>query len=165
MQTPGAPRGRALEQLFWNSSVTRVALLRGAFPTDAFGADPITVTPDGRLIAGGRALRGPLLVENYGVRAVLSGAERAGRGSSLELWRPTGTPRLSMLASGLYSDGWLSRTGSVTVWPDASGWARGTLALSLSLPPGTERTPLHFRAGRLDRRIAIRPGERRTVVF
>jgi hypothetical protein len=165
VQTPGAPRGRALEQLFWNRQVTRVALLRGAYPTDAFGADPLTIARDGRLIAGRRALREPLLIENYGVRAVLSGAVRAGHGSSLELWRPTGTPRLALLLSGLYSDGWLARTGSVTVWPDASGWTRGTLALPLSLPSGTERTPLHFRGGRHDRRVTIRPGERLTVVF
>ena len=165
LQTPGAPRGRALEQLFWNSSVTRVALLRGAYPTDAFGADPVTIAPNGRLITRGRVLRGPLLVENYGARAVLAGAVRAGRGSSLELWRPAETPRLSLLASGLYSDGWLARTGSITVWPDATGWARGTLTLRLSLPPGTERTPLHFRAAGTDRRIAARPGSHRTIVF
>ncbi|HEX6701347.1 MAG TPA: glycosyltransferase family 39 protein [Gaiellaceae bacterium] len=165
VQTPGAPRGRALEQLFWNRAVTRVALLRGAYPTDAFGADPITIARDGRLVAGGSALRGPLLVENYGVRAVLAGAVRAGRGSSLELWRPTATPRLSLLASGLYADGWLARTGSVTVWPDETGWTRGTLTLTLSLPSGTQRTPLHFRAGEADRRVVIRPGERRAVVF
>jgi len=165
VQTPGAPRGRALEQLFWNRSVARVVLLRGAFPTDAFGADPVTVAPDGRLIVRGQALRGPLLVENYGVRAQLTGAVRAGRGSSLELWRPHGTPRLSLLVSGLYADRWLARTGSVTVWPDRSGWTRGTLTLRLSLPAGTERTPLHFRAGGVDRGITIRPGERRAIVF
>src|SRR5205085_2620161 len=165
VQTPGAPRGRGLEQRFWNRSVTRVVLPRGAFPTDAFGADPVTMASDGRLIVRGQALRGPLLVENYGVRAQLTGAVRAGRGSSLELWLPHGTPRLSLLASGLYGDGWLARTGSVTVWPDASGWARGTLTLTLSLPAGTERTPLHFRAGGADRQIAIRPGERRRVAF
>src|SRR5207248_4096705 len=103
--------------------------------------------------------------ERYGVRAQLTGAVRAGRGSRPELWRPHGTPRLSLLASGLYGGGWLARTGSVTIWPDAHGWTRGTLTLTLSLPAGTERTPLHFRAGGLDRRIAIRPGEQRTVVF
>ena len=145
--------------------MTRVALLRGAFPTDAFGADPVTVASDGRLVARGHALRGPLLVENYGVRALLAGAVRAGRGSSLELWRPAGTPRLSLLASGLYSDGWLARTGSITVWPDATGWTRGTLTLRLFLPPGTERTPLRFRAGGTDRRIAVPPAGRRTIVF
>jgi len=165
VQTPGAPRGRALEQLFWNRSVTRVVLVRGAYPTDAFGADPVTIAHDGRLVVRGRTMRGPLLVENYGVRAILAGAVRVGRGSSLELWRAAGTPRFSLLASGLYSDGWLARTGSITIWPDASGWARGTLKLSLSLPPGTQRTPLHFRANGTDRRIAVRPGGRRTIVF
>ncbi len=41
VQTLGAPRGRATEQLFWNKSVTRVTLLPGADATDAFGATPL----------------------------------------------------------------------------------------------------------------------------
>jgi len=165
LQTPGAPRGRALEQLFWNRSVTRIALLKGAVPTDAFGAETVSVDRDGRLVGGGGPLRGSLLVENYGARVELAGARRVGRGSSLELWRAVGVPRLSVLASGLYFDGWLARTGSVTVWPDSSGLARGTLSLALRLPPGTERTPLDFRAPGLDRRVTVLPGERRVVRF
>jgi hypothetical protein len=145
--------------------VTRVALLRGAYPTDAFGADPVTIARDGRLVVHGRALRGPLLVENYGVRALFTGARGVGRGSSLVLWRPHGTPRLSLLASGLYFDGWLARTGSITVWPDESGRTRGTLTLRLALPPGTQRTPLHFRAGKVDRRTTVVPGGHRTIEF
>jgi len=161
LQTPGAPRGRALEQLFWNSSVTRIALLKGAIPTDAFGAETVGIGRDGRL-AG---LRGSLLVENFGARVELAGARRVARGTSLELWRSRGTPRMAVLASGLYFDGWLARTGSVTVWPSASGVARGTLSLTLSLPAGTERTPLHFRAPGVDRRVWISPGGRRVVRF
>src|SRR5205823_14810373 len=66
---------------------------------------------------------------------------------------------------GLYCDGWLARTGSVTVWPDGTGRARGTLSLSLRLPAGTERTPLRFRAPGLDRRVWVSPGSRRLVTF
>ena len=69
---------------------------------------------------------------------------------------------MAVLASGLYFDGWLARTGSVTVWPAAG---QGTLSLTLSLPPGTERTPLHFRAPGLDRRVWVSPGTRRVVRF
>jgi hypothetical protein len=161
LQTPGAPRGRALEQLFWNSSVTRIALLKGAIPTDAFGARTVGIERDGRL----SGLRGSLLVENFGARVELAGARRVARGTSLELWRSRGTPRMAVLASGLYFDGWLARTGSVTVWPAAGGVARGTLSLTLSLPPGTERTPLHFRAPGVDRGVWVSPGGRRVVRF
>nr|MDQ3823039.1 hypothetical protein [Actinomycetota bacterium] len=165
VQTPGAPKGRALEQLFWNTSVTRVVLLKGAYPTDAFGADAVRVADDGRLLVAERALRAPLLVENYGVVAELAGAERVAEGASFELWRPRETPRLSSLVSGSYEDGWLARTGSVTVWPDASGRARGTLTLRLSLPAGTERTPLRFRGPGIDRVVRVSPGGSERVVF
>jgi hypothetical protein len=165
VQTPGAPRGRALEQLFWNESVTRIALLKGADPTDAFGAETVRVARDGRLVGRGGPLRGSLLVENFGARVELAGARRLARGASLELWRARGVPRVSVLASGLYFDGWLAQTGSVTVWPDATGVARGTLSLSLRLPQGTERTPLHFRAPGVERRVWISPGSSRAVSF
>jgi hypothetical protein len=165
LQTPGAPRGRALEQLFWNSSVTRIVLLKGAIPTDAFGAETVRIERDGRLVGPRGPLRGALLVEDFGARVELAGAQRVARGTSLELWRSRGTPRMAVLASGLYFDGWLARTGSVTVWPDATGLARGTLSLTLSLPAGTERTPLHFRAPGVDRRVWISPGGRRVVRF
>ena len=165
VQTPGAPKGRALEQLFWNTSVTRVVVLKGAQPTDAFGADPVRVSDDGRLLVADRALRAPLLVENYGVRAELAGATRVAKGASFELWRPLGTPRFTLLVSGVYDDTWLARTGSITVWPDGSGRARGRLTLSLSLPEGTERTPMRFQAPGLDRVVRVAPGGRRRVTF
>ena len=50
---------------------------------------------------------------------------------------------------------------------DAS--ACGSCSPSYRMPAmntvGTERTPLHFRAGGVDRGITIRPGERRAIVF
>ena len=165
VQTPGAPKGRALEQLFWNTSVTRVVVMKGAHPTDAFGADPVRMADDGRLLVDDHALNQPLLVENYGVDAELAGADRVASGAGFELWRPRGTPRFSLLVSGAYTDGWLARTGSVTVWPDASGRARGTLILRLSLPPGTERTPMRFQAPGVDRVVGVSPGGSERVVL
>jgi hypothetical protein len=165
VQTPGAPKGRSLEQLFWNTSVTGVALLKGAHPTDAFGADPIRIANDGRLLVDERPIRRPLLIENYGVHAELAGAERLAQGANFELWRPVGMPRMSLLVSGLFFDGWLARTGSVTAWPDASGTARGTLVLRLSLPPGTERTPIRFQGPGVDRVVRVAPGGKTRAVF
>lgn len=165
VQTPGAPKGRALEQLFWNRAVTSVVVLKGGHRTDAFQGDAVRIADDGRLLVDERPLRRPLLVENYGVRAELAAAERVARGKSFELWRPLGTPRFSVLVSGLFYDGWLARTGSVTVWPDETGWARGTLVLRLSLPEGTERTPMRFQAPGVDRVVRVSPGGRERVEF
>lgn len=165
LKTPGSPPDRALEQLFWNTSVTRLLLLDGAEPTDVFAATRVRVSRNGRLLADGRPLRTPLLVENFAVRASFRGATLLARGGSFELWRPDGTPRLALLAVGYYQEGWLAGAGQVSVWPDASGGMRGTLRLVVGLPQDSRPTPLHFTAPGIDRRVTIAPGEHRTLSF
>lgn len=165
VQTLGAPRGRATEQLFWNRSVSRVVLLPGAEATDAFGATPVTVTGDGRMVAGRRPITGPILFESFAARAELTGVRFVGRGVSLDLYRPVGTPRLSLLVAGLYTDGWLAHAGRLTVWPDGSGRTDGTLTLRLFLPKDTQLTPMIFTAPGLERTVLVPSGGSRTVVF
>ena len=88
-----------------------------------------------------------------------------GRGVSLELYRPAGTPRLSLLVAGLYTDGWLAHGGRLTVWPDSSGRTDGTLTLRLWLPKDTQLTPMIFTAPGLKRTVHVPSGGSRTVVF
>jgi hypothetical protein len=145
VQTAGADRGDALEQMFWNGSVDRATLLFGGLPMDSFGAGALDVTRDGRLVLGRNVVGGPLLFATYAARPQLTGVRLVGTAPGYRLYAPAGTPRLSLLGSGLYRDGWLARGGVFRVWPDPSGRARGTLTLHLSLPPQTERTPMRFR--------------------
>jgi Dolichyl-phosphate-mannose-protein mannosyltransferase len=165
VQTVGAPRGRAIEQLFWNTNVTRVVLLGPADAIDAFGADTVNVTGDGRLVAGRVPINGPILFESFAAHPQFTGARFVGRGSSLELYRPVGTPRLSLLVAGMYTDGWLAHGGAITVWPDASGRTRGTLTLRLWLAKNTQLTPMIFNAPGLKRTVLVPSGGERTVVF
>ena len=165
VQTDGADRGDSLSQLFWNRSVDRITLLFGGLPIDAFGAEPLDVTRDGRLVANGKALTGPLLFNTFAARPQLRGASEAASARKFRLYRPAGTPRLSLLASGLYYDGWLSRAGVIRVWPNASGRARGTLTLRLSLPPGAQHTPMQFRWDGGSRRVLIPVAGARTLKF
>jgi len=165
VQTMGAPRGRATDQLFWNRSVTRVTLLPGAEATDAFGATPITVTGDGRMVAGRDPITGPILFESFAARAEFTGAQFVGRGVSLELYKPVGTPRLSLLVAGLYTDGWLAHAGRLTVWPDKSGRTDGTLTLRFWLPKDTQLTPMILTAPGVKRTVMVPSGGSRTVVF
>ena len=88
IQTPATPHARAHEQLFWNASLTRLAFLDQASPIDAFGHPHVTVADDGRLLLGGKTLRGPLVISNYAVRAQLTGAVPVASGADYELWRP-----------------------------------------------------------------------------
>ncbi|MGH3130994.1 MAG: hypothetical protein ACRDNX_09275, partial [Gaiellaceae bacterium] len=156
LQTPGSERAPAFEQLFWNRSVGEVLLMPGVPRLDAFAHSRVRVARDGRLVAGDRVIRTPLLVQTRGSSIDLLGAVRVARGPSFDLWRPQGTPRVSLLAEGLYADGWLRRNGSITVWPDASGRARGALRLRLWLPPGMRATELQLGT----RTVSLRPGER-----
>jgi len=163
IQTPATPHARAHEQLFWNRSLDRVLFLDEASPIDAFGSPRVRVAQDGRLVAGGRTLRGPLAISNFAVRARLTGAVAVARGAGYELWRPLGTPRMAMFVGGLYQDGWLANGGHITLWPARDGRVEGTLTLPLSLPDGTRRTVLQLHGPGVDGRVVVKPNQRRVV--
>jgi hypothetical protein len=159
IQTPATPHARAHEQLFWNSSLTRLAFLDQASPIDAFGHPHVTVADDGRLLLGGKTMRGPLVISNYAVRARLTGAVPVANGADYDLWRPTGTPRMALFVGGLYHDGWLSPAGHLTVYPGTGGRVEGTLSFPLSLPKATRVTTLRLQGPGVDRRVNVVPGK------
>jgi hypothetical protein len=165
IQTPATPHARAHEQLFWNRSLTRLAFLDQASPIDAFGHPHVTVADDGRLLLGGKTLRGPLAISNFAVRAQLTGAKMVARGADYELWRPQGMPRMALFVGGLYHTGWLAPAGHLTVWPARNGRVKGTLRVPLSLPAGTKRTVLHLEGPGVDRRVTVSPGQNRVVTI
>jgi Dolichyl-phosphate-mannose-protein mannosyltransferase len=159
--TPEAPPRDLLDQLFWNRSLTRELLLRGANRSDAAPASPVSIGHDGTLRTANGLLRAPLLWEGFAESATFDGAVLAAQQRTFDLWRPTATPRLRVLETGRYWDGWLARKGKVTVWPDASGLTRGVLAFTLSLPRSGR--PVQVRIG--GRRLQISPGQRLHLRF
>jgi hypothetical protein len=165
VQTAGADRADALEQMFWNGSVERATLLFGGLPMDAFGVGALEVARDGRLVLGRDVVSGPLLFGTYAARAQLTGARLVGSSPGYRLYAPAGTPRLALLGSGLYRDGWLARGGVFRVWPGPDARTHGTLTLRLLLPPGTERTPMRFRWNGGSRVVQVPAGGSRTVSF
>jgi hypothetical protein len=163
--TPGSSANQALQQAFWNRSVKSFLLLPGAPPADVFGVKRVTVDRAGTLLVGGRPFRKPLAVDNVSVAAQLAGATRVARGGAFELWKPAANPRLSLLALGLYSDGWLADKGQVVVWPDGSGKARGTLRLRVSLPQGAPPLVLRFRGRGVAANLRLAAGQTQTITF
>ncbi|HEY3182942.1 MAG TPA: hypothetical protein VGJ77_08915 [Gaiellaceae bacterium] len=151
VQTLGSPPDRLLEQLFWNPSIRHEVLLANALPTDAFATPHVRIARDGTL--GG--IRGPVLFQEFGVTAQFEDADLVERAGTLALWRPLGPARLHLLADGRYWDGWLARGGSVAVWPDESGRARGVVSFTISLPR-TAPAPVEIRLGRVQ--YTIEPG-------
>ena len=121
LQAWGGSRAASLQELFWNRSITRVLLLPGAGPFDRFGTQTVHVAGDGSLVAAGRRVTEPLVVDTFGSTVRLRGARLVEKGPTASLWAPAGNPRLSMYAVGRYYDGWLANAGAIYLWPAEKG--------------------------------------------
>jgi hypothetical protein len=157
----GGQRGAAFQQLFWNRSIDRIALMPGATEIDPFPVAAVRVGPDGSLQAGGSALTGPLLVDQHAVTVRLSGVRHVASAPGFHLYRPQGTPRLSLLFSGRHHDGWLGGQGAVSLWPlPGHDRLEGTFFVDLAAPAGSDGSEVQFRLPS-GREIAVRvpPGK------
>ncbi|HEV7641339.1 MAG TPA: hypothetical protein VGO39_10775, partial [Gaiellaceae bacterium] len=157
LETDGSPPASALEQLYWNRSITREALLGDASPTDVYAAPRVRVAGDGTLLGVGNNV----LVQDFATTVQFANARLVTTASTFSLWSADSTPKLSLLERGRYSDGWLARSGKLTVWPDAAGRTRGTVRFTLSLPAGAAPTTVRF--GKAD--YDVSPGQRTTVIY
>jgi hypothetical protein len=134
-------RGNAFQQLFWNRSVKRLALMPGAPPIDPFRADRIRVADDGSLIAAGHPLTGSVLVDEHAVTTRFTGVERVASAPGYTLYRAAGRPRLSLFFLARYDNGWLADRGSIDLWPlPGSRRLRGKLVFELESPVGLNAT-------------------------
>jgi hypothetical protein len=157
---PGSQKEQSWLQLFWNTSLKRL-LLVGSPAIDQFETKAVRVASDGRLLVDGKATRRPMLVQTYGSTVQVTGVQRVKHEPIFDLYRPSGTPRLQLIAAGRFLDGWLAPRGGFTVWTKTGG----TLDLVLRLPKGTRVTPLHFTAKGIDRVVRVHPGERIPLHF
>jgi hypothetical protein len=157
LQTAGAPAAGAVEQLYWNRSITHLALVGAAMPTDVYAAPRIRVASDGTLLGVGANV----LVQDYAATAQFANARLVATAGTFSLWSADSALRLSLLERGRFSDGWLARTGKLSIWPDAAGRTRGTLSFTLSLPESATATTINFGKAHYD----IRPGEKTTVIY
>jgi len=157
VETTGAPSYQLLQQLYWNRSIAQEVLLGGAEPTDSFAAQAVRVASDGTLSVDGKAVRSPILFHGYGVSATFDRARPVAAAKTFQLWQPLGTPRLRVLATGRYWDGWLGRSGSIEVWPATPG----TLDFTLSLP--TTSSPVRIVVG--GSQHVLHPGTRLRLRF
>jgi hypothetical protein len=120
----------AEEQLFWNRSLRRVAVLPGGGPPDRLGALRVRWNDRGEL----PRLRGPLAIDAYAGTIALRDARVVARAPHFALWVPSGAPRLALYVPGRSFDGYLAPSGSITLWrPRVAGW----LELDVRALPGT----------------------------
>jgi hypothetical protein len=163
LRAPGGVRTESLEQLFWNPSVDRVAVLPGAVRLDAFQVDDVRVASDGGLDTGDD----PLLVETRASWVELRNAHPLAATAGFALWQPDGRPRLGLLLAGRYADGWLAPTGRVTVWPERAGQpVAGRFRIELAAPDAVRQMTFRFQSpGRRAVEAAVPGGETRVVVL
>jgi hypothetical protein len=157
LQTLGSPSDHAIEEMYWNRSITHEARLGGAQPTDVYPDPVVHVAADGTLVGVGSSV----LVQAYAATVELANEQPVASAGSWLLWSGAETPRLSLLESGRYSDGWLARSGTLSIWPDATGRVRGVLRFELSLPPNGQPTTVRF--GKVHYRV--KPGEVTSVTY
>jgi hypothetical protein len=166
VEAPGSIPPHALEALWWNTSIDRELLVGNGAPSDVFGGvEHSIIAPNGRLEAGGKPVTQPLLVQTYGSRIAFANAEPVARGVALDLFKPAGPARVTMLANGYYFDGWLSRRGAIIIWPDANGRTSGMLRFTLSLPRAAAVTPLEFNGPGFARTFTVSPGRSTAVAL
>ena len=160
---PNSEPQRSWTQLLWNRSVGDVLLLGGRERLDGYASSRVRVAADGRIVAGGVTVRSPLLVQTHGSRANFFDATKVASTPDFDLWSPHGIPRLSLLAEGWYMDGWIAWPGFVTIWPDATGWVRGSLTLRLGIPEDFPRTPVTLTAPGFRKTVVLAPGAACTI--
>jgi hypothetical protein len=137
LQAFSGPRAASLQQLFWNRSITSVALLPGAAKFDNYPANRVHAAGDGTMTLNGRPLDGPMLVDGFGSTVRLRGAHVIGSGPTASLWLPDrgAHPKLAFYALGHYHDGWLAGQGAMYAWPEAAGRAvSGWVTMRLTAP-------------------------------
>jgi len=160
LAAPSNDRGFTTEQLFWNRSIDRLLVLPDASPPDAFTFEQTTIGDDGSILVGGTPYTGPLLVDAYSATSELRGATQVARTRIYRLWKPEGTPRLSLYVVNRFYDGWLGLTGSIKLWPDEGQRLAGRLNFALSLPPDLIETEMRLKLpdGRV-KEVDVKPGE------
>lgn len=165
LQTPYSSRVQISDHLFWNPNIERILRMRDASEVDVYGSVSTHVAADGRIVAGGEIVRGPLLVQEYASTVDVEGAELVGRHVSHSLWRPSEneTPRLAMLFAGRYLDGFMGSFARITVWPAGTEPRRATLVVRFRLPEDVTATTLDVRGPGISRRLRLTPGRWSTL--
>jgi 4-amino-4-deoxy-L-arabinose transferase-like glycosyltransferase len=164
LQTPFTSRQQVSQQLFWNQSLVELLRMSDASEVDAYGSTPVTVARDGTILADGKPVTRPVLVEEYASWARLDGARLVHRTINAALWEPRTAVRFSELLAGRYFDGWLGARTTLTVWPSRDGSRHVVASMLLSLPDGIGPVTLDvLQPSQPARSVTVNPGEKRLL--
>jgi hypothetical protein len=85
------------------------------------------------------------------------------RAGSFTLVEPPGPARVAAALEGLYADGWLAGTVTVTLYATGRAGACRRVALRLRLPQGSSPVSLTFAGAGDSRTVRVAPGVPQTV--
>jgi hypothetical protein len=159
VQAFGGQRTDALDQLFWNRSVDRVALLPGSTGIDAFRSAHVSIGADGSMTAAGKPLSGPLLVDRWGSTLALRGVRRLAGTRGYDLLETSGPPRVVYYFAGRFFDGWAAPSARLAVY----GAHGRTIRFTVTLPPGARPATLTVALPGGERRFSLAAGRPQTV--
>ena len=165
LQTAGGDQAGAMLLTLRNASVTSAALL-GPDATPFDGAvRRITIADDGMLRLSGRPVRRPILLVETATRVVMSDSVLLERAGDFALVRPGRDARAAAVVQGLYHDGWLGGSGSITVYATGRPSTCRRVTLRLTLPAGAPVTRLTVSDGRRPRQVTVRAGHVTSVAI
>lgn len=160
LELPGAYTQLGREAEAWNRSIRRVADLRTLRPpNDRMPIDEAHIDANGRLLVdSGPLAGGTVLVNDYGSRLDLGGTALTSPQPGLRLVRVPPAPRVRLLVTGLYADGWSARSLR------AEAWRRGAFSLTVSLPRGFAARTVRVTCGGATRTARLAAGASRRLV-
>jgi hypothetical protein len=109
------------EQLFWNRSLLRVAVLPSGSPPDSLASSRVSIDTNGTLLAHGQPIQGPLVVDGYASTVVLQDARVVASAPHDRLWVPRSGGRLRLYITGRSANGLLWSRGRISYWADGPG--------------------------------------------
>ena len=135
-----------MKELFWNPLLDRVHVIGTDTDPRRYPAAPGSIAPDGRLRAGSRVLRGPVVIDGAARTVWLNGPGIERRGIRT-IVADASDVRVTLVATG-WQQGTLQLglDGRFEVWMPPAGARREQLVLFLRAPVGSAQT-LTFRCG------------------
>jgi hypothetical protein len=161
--TPGQGKTDTEEQLFWNRSIDRLAVMPFTPAPDRMHTDKVDVAGDGTLIVGNAPLRGAVVVGTAFDTTVFRHAHITARAPYFKLVDPGGRAQLALQMVGRDSEGRLAPRGALFLWPKAAGEGlAGWLEVTLRAP-ASGSADVHLDHGRFERVLHVAPGTSSSV--
>ena len=146
-----------------NSSIGGIVLL-GSHAQQFDGASRrLMVDDQGTLRLGSDPIRQQLLLDGTSTRIIVVGGRTIRQGGDFTLLAPRDDPRLGVTVDGLYADGWLAGSGSMTIYATGRPGLCRNATLHLTLPGNSSHVRIAIAGDGGRQSIDVTPRSTRNV--